>query len=179
MVLSFHEKPILNVNSSGGKPRASVVRGSASPGSRGGNKDSGFTADTGGSASGMDRRGPGDDAAKFESLDAQGERTGVEGSGTSKAAGASGSFNLQGASGIARPLRAVPFGVWAEPSSLGRPHSGDPPEASFRNNPEGSAGPVLDAPAGLSTETGWVFVPPRAERRGQAISSGIKKNCSP
>jgi len=179
MIFSFHEKPIVSVNASGGQPRASVVHGSASPGSRCGNEDSGFTADTRGSASGMDCRGPGDDASELESLDAQGERTGAEGPGTSKATGASGSFNSQGASAIGRPPGAVPFGVWAEPGSLGRPHISGPPEASFRDNPEGSPGPVLDAPARLPAETLWVFVPSRTKLGGQAISPALKKNSSP
>lgn len=179
MVSWVHEKPILNVNASGGQPRASVVHDSASPGSRCGNKDSGSLADTGGSASGMDRRGLGDDASESESLDAQGERTGVEGSRTSKATRASGSFNLEGGSGIGRSLGAVPVGVWAESSSVGWPHISGPPEASFWNKLEGSAGPVLDAPIGLSAETGRVFISSSAERRGQAISPSIKKNFSP
>jgi hypothetical protein len=178
MVVWIHEKFIFNVNASGGQPRAFSLLGSGSPGSRCWSEDSGFVADTGGSASGMDRRGSGDNASEYESLDAQSERAGAEGSGTDKATWASSSFNAQGASGLGGSLRAVTFRVWAESGSLGRPHISGSLKASFWDNVEGSTGPVLDAPVGVSAETGWVFVSSSAKQRGQAISPDLKKNFS-
>ena len=179
MLSWLYEKPILEVNASRGQPRASALHGPASPGSRCGNEDRSSLADTGGSASGMDRPGIGDDASEPESLDAQGERAGAQGPATGKAAGATSPLDTEGASTIGRPSGTVPLGVWAEPGSMGRTHLGGAPEAPLWNKLEGPAGPVLDAPAGLSAEAGWVFLSASQERRSSAISPGFKKNCDP
>lgn len=179
MVSWLYEKPILKVNASGGHPRSSALHGPASPGSGCGNEDRSFIADTGGSASGMDRQRIGDDAPEPESLDAQSERAGNESSRTSEATRAARAADAKGASAIGGSSGTVSLGVWAEPGSVGRTHLGDPPEASLWNNLEGPAGPVLDAPVGLSAEAGWVFLSASQERRSSAISPGLKKNCDP
>jgi hypothetical protein len=178
MISLIHEKPIINVNASGGQPRAFALHGSASPGSRCWDEDSGFAADTGGSASGMDLRGFGDNASEFESVDAQGKRAGAKDSGTDKAPGASRSLNGSGAAGIGSSLRAVTFRVWAESGSMGRPDISGPLKAPVWDSAESSTGSVVDAPVRLSAETGRVFVSSSAQRRGQAVSSDFKKNFS-
>jgi hypothetical protein len=138
MVTWFHEKPIVNVNASGGQPRAFALHGSASSGSRCRDEDSGFAADTGGAASGMDCRSFGDDAAEFESVDAQGKRAGAKDAGPDKAAGASRPLNAQSAAGIGSSLRAVTLRVWAESGSVGRPHRSSPPKAPVWDSAESS-----------------------------------------
>ena len=179
MVSCLHEKPILEVNASGGQPRVSALHGPASPGSRCGNEGRGSLTDSGGSASGMDRQRIGDDAPEPESLDAQSERAGNESSRTHEATRPARAANDQGASAIGGPSGTVSLGVWAEPGSVGRTHLGGPPEASLWNNLEGPAGPVLDAPVGLSAEAGWIFLSASQERRSSAISPSLKKNCDP
>jgi hypothetical protein len=178
MVTWLHEKTIVNVNASGGQPSAFALHGSASSGSRCRDEDSGFAADTGGAASGMDCRGFGDDAAEFESVDAQGKRAGAKDAGPDKAAGASRPLNAQSAAGIGSSLRAVTLRVWAESGSVGRPHRSSPPKAPVWDSAESSTGPGVDAPVRISAETGRVFVSSSAQRRGQAISPDFKKNFS-
>ena len=73
MILYFHEKPNLNINTSRSKPRAFARHGTANPGSPHRDKDCGSIADTGGSASGVDRRRARVDASEFKPLDASGE----------------------------------------------------------------------------------------------------------
>ena len=179
MLFGIHEKPIVNVNASGGQPRAIALHGSASSGSRCGDENSGFAADTGGAASGMDRRGSGDNASEFESVDAQGKRAGTKDSGTDKAPGTSGSSNCQGAAGIGSSLRAVTCRVWAASGSVGRPDISGPLKAPVWDSAESATGPIVDAPIGLSAETGRVFISSSAQFRGQAISPDFKKNFSP
>lgn len=179
MVSCLHEKPILEVNASGGQPRVSALHGPASPGSRCGNEGRSFIADTGGSASGMDRQRIGDDASEPESLDAQGERAGNESPRTREATRAARSDNAKGSSAIGGSPGTVSLGVWAEPGSVGRTHPGGAPEAPLWNHLEGPAGPVLDAPVGLPPEAGWVLLSASQERRSSAISPGLKKNCDP
>ena len=179
MLLGIHEKPIVNVNASGGQPRAIALHGSASSGSRCGDENSGFAADTGGAAAGMDRRGSGDNASEFESLDAQGKRAGAKESGTDKAPGASRTLNCQGAAGIGSSLRAATFSVWAESGPVGRPHISGPLKAPIWDSAESSTGPVVDAPVRVSAETSRVFISSSAQRGGQAISPDFKKNFSP
>ena len=78
MIPYFHEKPNFNVNASRSKQRAFTGHGTANPGSPYGDKDRGSIADTGGSASGVDRRRVRVDATELKSLDAPSERSRVK-----------------------------------------------------------------------------------------------------
>ena len=100
MISCFHEKPNLNVNASGSKQRAFAGHSTANPGSPHGDKDRGSIADTGGSASGVDRRRVGVDATELKPLDAPSERSRVRGLGTREAAWASAAFKSKGSAAI-------------------------------------------------------------------------------
>ena len=163
MILYFHEKPNLNVNASRSKQRAFTGHGTANPGSPHGDKDSGFIADTGGSASGVDRRRVRIDAPELKPLDAPSERSRVKGLGTRKAAWASAAVNPKSSAAIRGGFREASFGIRVAASSMGWSHLGSAFEASVWNNLESSPGSVLDASIGVSTEAGGVYVSSRQE----------------
>jgi hypothetical protein len=176
MIPCFHEKSDINVNASRSKQRAFTGHGTANPGSPHGDKDCSSIADTGGSASGVDRRRVRVDASELKPLDAPGERSRVKGLGTGKAAWASAAFNPKSSAAIGGGFREASFGIWVAASSMGRSHLSGASEASVWDNLEGASSSVLDAPIGVPTEAGGIYVSSREERRGQAISSGLKKN---
>ena len=176
MIQCFHEKPDFNVNASRSKQRAFTGHGTANPGSPHGNEDRGSIADTGGSASGVDCRRVRVDASELKPLDAPGERSRGKGLGTCEAAWASSAVKSERSTAIRGRSGEASFGIWVTASSMGWPHLGGSSEASVWNNLESSPGAVLDAPIGVSTEAGGIYVSPRKERRGQEISSGLKKD---
>jgi hypothetical protein len=163
MILYFHEKPNLNVNASGSKQRAFTGHGTANPGSPHGDKDRGSFADTGGSASGVDRRRVRVDASELKSLDAPSERPRVRGPGTREAAWASAAVNSKSSAAIRGGFRETSFGIRVTASSMGWSHLGDPSEASVWDNLESSPSSVLDASIGVSTEAGGIYVSSREE----------------
>ena len=143
MIPCLHEKSDIDVNASRSEQRAFTGHGTANPGSPHGNEDRGSIADTGGSASGLDRRRVRVDASEFESLDAPGERSRVKGFGAHKAAWASGADNPKSSAAIRRRFRAVSFGIRVTPSSMGWFHFGGPSEASVGDNLEGPSASLL------------------------------------
>ena len=161
MIPCFHEKPNLNVNASRSKPRAFTGHGTANPGSPHGNKDSGSIADRGGSASGLDRRCVRVDATEFKPLDAPGERSRVKGLGTREAAWASTAVKPKRSAAIRGRFGEVSFGIGVTAGAMGWSHFGSPFEASVWNNLESSPSSVLDAPIGVSTEAGGIYVSSR------------------
>ena len=163
MIPCFHEKPDLNVNASGSKQRAFSGHGTANPGSPHGDKDRGSIADTGGSASGVDRRRVRVDATELKPLDAPSERSRVKGLGTREAAWASAAVNFKSSAAIRGGFREASFGIRVTASSMGWSHLGGPFEASVWNNFESSPGSVLDASIGVSTEAGGLYVSSRQE----------------
>jgi hypothetical protein len=163
MIPCSHEKPNLNVNASRSKQRAFTGHGTANPGSPHGDKDRGSIADTGGSASGVDRRRVRVDATELKPLDAPSERSGVKGLGTRKAAWASAAVNFKSSAAIRGGFREASFGIWVTTSSMGWSHLGGPSEASVWDNLESSPGSVLDASIGVSTEAGGIYVSSRQE----------------
>jgi len=163
MIPCFHEKPHFNVNASGSKQRASTGHGTANPGSPHGNKDRGSIADTGGSASGVDRRRVRVDATELKPLDAPGERSRVKGLDTREAAWASTAVKPKSSAAIRGGFREASFGIWVTASSMGWSHFGGPSEASVWNNLESSPSSVLDAPIGVLTEAGGIYVSSRQE----------------
>jgi hypothetical protein len=158
MITCFYEKPNLNVNASGSKQRAFTGHGTANPGSPHGDKDRGSIADTGGSASGVDRRRVRDDATELKPLDAPGERSRVKGFGTGEAAWASAAVNFKSSTAIRGGFREVSFGIRVTAPSMGWSHFGGPSEASVWDNLESSPGSVLDASIRVSTEAGGIYV---------------------
>ena len=176
MIPCFHEKPDFNVNASRSKQRAFTGHGTANPGSSHGSKDRGSIAGTGGSASGLDRRRVRVDATELKPLDAPGERSRVKGLGTHEATWASTAVKPRRSAAIRGGSREAPFGIRVTASSMGWSHLGGSFETSVWNNLESSPGAVLDAPIGVSTEAGGIYVSSRKEGRGQAISSSLKKN---
>ena len=163
MIQCFHEKPDFNVNASRSKQRAFTGDGTANPGSPHGDKDRGSIADTGGSASGMDRRRVRVDASELKPLDAPAERSRVKGLGTREAAWASTAVKPKSSAAIRGRFREASFGIWVTASSMGWSHLGGPSEASVWNNLESSPSSVLDAPIGVSTEAGGIYVSSREE----------------
>ena len=163
MIPCFHEKPDLNVNASGSKQRAFSGHGTANPGSPHGDKDRGSIADTGGSASGLDRRRVRVDATELKPLDAPSERSRVKGLGTREAAWASAAVDPKSSAAIRGGFREASFGIGVTASSMGWSHLGGSSEASVWNNLESSPGSVLDAPIGVSTEAGGIYVSSRQE----------------
>jgi hypothetical protein len=163
MIRCFHEKSDIDVNASRSKQRAFTGHGPANPGSPHGNKDRGSIADTGGSASGLDRRRVRVDATELKPLDAPGERSRVKGLGTREAAWASTAVKPKSSAAIRGRFREASFGIWVTASSMGWSHLGGPSEASVWDNLESSSSSVLDAPIGVSTEAGGIYVSSRQE----------------
>jgi hypothetical protein len=163
MIPYFHEKPDFNVNASRSEPRAFTGHGTANPGSPHGDKDRGSIADTGGSASGLDRRRVRVDATELKPLDAPGERSRVRGLGAREAAGASAALKLESSAAIRGRSREASFGIRVTSSSMGWSHLGGSSEASVWNNLESSPSSVMDAPIGVSTEAGRIYVSSRKE----------------
>jgi len=161
MIFCFHEKPNLNVNASRSEQRAFTGNGTANSESPHGNKDRGSIADTGGSASGVDRRRVRVDATELKPLDARSERSRVKGLGTCEAAWASGAVNPESSAAIRGRFREASFGIWVTASSMGWSHLGGPSEASVWDKLKGSPSSVLDASIGVSTETGGIYVSSR------------------
>jgi hypothetical protein len=163
MIPSFHEKPNFNGNASGSKQREFNSHGTANPGSPHGDKDCGSIADTGGSASGVDRRRVRVDAAELIPLDTPSERSTIKGLGTHEAAWASAAVNLKSSAAIRGGFRETSFRIRVTASSMGWSHLGGSFETSVWNNFESSPGSVLDAPIGVSTEAGGIYVSSRQE----------------
>lgn len=163
MIPCFHEKSDIDVNASRNKQRTFTVHGTANLGSPHGDKDRGSIADTGGSASGMDRRRVRVDASELKPLDAPSERSGVKGLGTHEAAWASAAFNPKSSAIIRGRFREASFGIWVTASSMGWSHFGGPFEASVWDNLESPPSSVLDAPVGVSAEAGGIYVSSRQE----------------
>ena len=163
MIPCFHEKSNLNVKASRSKQRAFTGHGTANPGSPHGDKDRGSFADTGGSASGVDRRRVRVDAPELKPLDAPSERSGIKGPGTREAAWASAAVNPKSSAAIGERFREASFGIWVTASPVGWPHFGGSSEASVWDNLEGPPGSVLDAPIGVSTEAGGIYLSSRKE----------------
>ena len=163
MIPCFHEKPHLNVNASRSEQRAFTGHGTANPGSPHGDKDPGSIADTGGSATGMDRRRGRVDASELKPLDAPSERSRVKSLGTGKAAWTSPAVNIKSSAAIRGGFREAPFGVWVSASSMEWSHLGGPSEASVWNNLESLPGSVMDASIGVSTEEGGIYVSSKGE----------------
>ena len=161
MISCFHEKPNLNVNASGSKQRAFTGHGTSNPGSPHGNEDRGSIADTGGSASGVDRRRIRVDATELKPLDAPSERSRVKGFGTREAAWASAAVDLKSSAAIRGGFREASFGIRVTASPMGWSHLGGSSEASVWDNLESSSGSVLDAPIGVSTEASGIYVSSR------------------
>lgn len=176
MIPCFREKSDVNVNASRSKQRASTGHGTANPGSPYGDKDRGSIADTGGSASGVDRRRVRIDASELKPLDAPSERSRVKGLGTREAAWTSAAVNPKSSAATRGSFREASFGIWVTASSMGWSHFGGSSEASVWDNLESSPSSVLDASIGVSTEAGGIYVSSREEGGGQAISLGLKKN---
>jgi len=163
MIPCFHEKPDFNVNASRSKQRASTGHGTTNPGSPHGSKDRGSIADTGGSASGVDRRRVRVDATELKPLDAPGERSRVKSFGTQEAAWASTAVKPKSPAALRGGFREVSFGIWVTASSMGWSHLGGPSEASVWDNLESSSSSVLDASIGVSTEASGIYVSSREE----------------
>ena len=163
MIPCFHEKSDIDVNASRSEQRAFTGHGTANPGSPHGNKDRGSIADTGGSASGMDRRRVRVDASELKPLDAPSERSRVKGLGTREAAWASGPDKPKSSTAIGGRFREASFGIWITASSMGWSHLSGPSEASVWDNLESSPSSVLDAPIGVSTEAGGIYVSSKQE----------------
>jgi hypothetical protein len=161
MILCFHEKPNFNFDASRSKQRAFAGHGTSSPGSPHGNKDRGSIADTGGSASGVDRRRVRVDATELNPLDAPSERLRVKGLGTREAAWASAAVEFKSSAAIRGGFREASFGLWVTASSMGWSHLGGPSEASVWDNLESSPGSVLDASIGVSTEARGIYLSSR------------------
>ena len=64
---------------------------------------------------------------------------------------------------LEKDLEKVSFGIWVTPSWVGWSHLGGPSEASVWDNLEGPSGSVLDAPIGVSTEAGGIYLSSRKE----------------
>ena len=163
MIPCFHEKSDIDVNASRSEQRAFTVHGTANPGSPHGGKDRGSIADTGGSASGMDRRRVRVDASELKPLDAPGERSRVKGLGAREATWASGPDKPKSSAAIGEGFGEGSFGIWVTASSMGWSHLGGPSEASVWDNLESSSSSVLDAPIGVLTEAGGIYVSSRQE----------------
>jgi hypothetical protein len=163
MIFCFHEKPNLNVNASRSKQRAFTGHGTANPGGPHGDKDCGSIADTGGSASGVDRRRVRVDATELKPLDAPSERSRVKGFGTDETAWTSAAVNFKSSAAIRGGFREASFGIRVTAPSMGWSDLGGPSEASVWDNLESSPGSVLDASIGVSTEAGGIYVSSREE----------------
>jgi hypothetical protein len=163
MIPCFHEKPNLNVNACRSKPRAFTGHGTANPGSPHGDKERGSIADTGGSASGVDRRRIRVDASELKSLDAPSERSRVKGLGTREAAEAPAAVNPKSSAAIRGRFREASSGIRVTASSMGWSTFGGSSEASVWYNFESSPSSVLNASIGVSTEAGGIYVSSREE----------------
>ena len=163
MIPCFQEKSNLNVNASRSKQRAFAGLGTVNPGSPHGNKDRGSIADTGGSASGMDRRRIRVDATELKPLDAPSERSRLRGLGIRETTWATAAVNPKSSAAIRGRFGEASFGIWVTAGSMGWSHFGGPFEASVWDNLESSPSSVLDASIGISTEAGGIYVSSREE----------------
>jgi hypothetical protein len=111
----------------------------------------------------MDRRRVRLDASELKPLDAPGERSRVKGFDTREAAWASAAVNPKSSAAIRGRFREASFGIRVTTSSMGWSHFGGPSEASVWDNLESSSSSVLDAPIGVSTEAGGIYVSSREE----------------
>jgi hypothetical protein len=175
MIRCLHEKPNPNVNASRSKQRAFTGHGATNPGSPHGDKDRGFVVGIGGSTSGVDRRRVRINASELKPLDAWSERSRIKGLGTGETAWTSTAVNPKSSAAIRGRFREASLGIWVTAPSMGWPHFGCSSEVSVWDNLESSPSTVLDASIGVSTEAGGIYISSRQERRGQAISSDLKK----
>jgi hypothetical protein len=111
----------------------------------------------------VDRRRVRVDATELKPLDAPSERSRVKGLGTREAAWASAAINPKSSAAIRGGFREASFGIWVTASSMGWSHLSGPSEASVWDNLESSSSSVLDAPIGVSTEAGGIYVSSRQE----------------
>jgi len=176
MVSYFHEKPHIDGAASGSKPGTPPGLCSTSPGSLCRYENSGSAADTGGSASGMDNRDIGSDAAKLECLDAQGKPGRIESVAVKAKAGTARPADAQRTPAAGTRPGEGAAGFRVAPVRLGWANAGGSPETDLRNNSEGSPGSVFNASSGLSAETRRLFICPGTRERCQEVPRGIKKN---
>jgi hypothetical protein len=146
------------------------------PGSVDGIKDCSPAFNRRRTAAGLDSQGLGSDAHELESLDKDRECRGVESfeeqAQTREAVSADAPDRARGGTA----LRAIASGIWPEPGPLGWPHLGRALKTSVRVETEGAAGPNVDASAGISLETGQLFVSAGPGGRSEAVSPRVKKN---
>ena len=93
----------------------------------------------------------------------RGKRSRVKGVGTDKAAWTAGEINPKDSAAIRERFGEGSFGIWVTPSWVGWSHLGGPSEASVWDNLKGPSGSVLDAPIGVSTEAGGIYLSSRKE----------------
>ena len=78
--------------------------------------------------------------------------------------------------GSRTPSGGISPAIWVEPGPLGRSDPGCTSKASVRDKVEGPAGPKLDAPVGVSSEKGKLYVSSGQRGGSQEVPSRVKKN---
>jgi hypothetical protein len=124
----------------------------------------------------MDSSSSGLDPDEPESLDPSRKLGRNKGSEEKNDSGPTVALNTSDCPGSGAAFGTVAPRFWSEPGSMGRPHAGGAPKATLRAEDEGAAGPEMDASIGISAKTSQLFLSSSSDRRGEAISPGVKKN---
>jgi len=169
MLILAHAKPHTGIDPSCGQERASFSFSRRNPWRLDWDKDSRFTPSPRGSAPRMDNRGLGPDAHESRAVDSCSERRGNRGFKTQAEARQARPIGAKDARSARGPLGEVASGVWAESSSVGRPHGGDPFKATVRDNFKSKAGSELDASPGIPSEAGQLFLLASESQRGPEV----------
>ena len=164
-----------SIGHAGAAPRP----GQSHPGRLDRAEDRGALPDTGGSAAGVDRRGPGADAHEPDPVDARGERRRGAGLSTCAPPRPAAPPDAAGAGHPGTPAGAAPPGGWPAPGPVGWPDAGGPPETAVWHPAAGAPGSDVAAPVGLPPETGQLYVPPSPRRGRPPVPADPKKNSRP
>jgi len=176
MICFRHEESNVNFEAFRSKPRAPFVLCPKNPGGLYWVKDSGFVADIGGSASGVDNRGIGADASEFESMDAQSKPRRGGSLKNKTQAWTPSSIGSEDCLRIGGSVKKVSPRFWDKSNSVGWPDPGGSPESTLWHKDKSASGSVLASSIGLPFKKGELHLFAGSARRSQRVSEGIKKN---
>src|SRR5574341_2080348 len=143
--------------------------GRASTGGLGRVEDRRFVAGPGGSAAELDCRSARIDAHEPEPLDSPSKCSRRRGSKTSAPSRKAFPADPCPRPSLGEGSGEVAAAVGVKPGAVGRPHARNLLEAALRDKLEGPPSAVLDAPTGLSLETGGLQLSPGPRRAGPAV----------
>ena len=176
MVLWAHEERGIESDPSLRHPGPVARAGRASAGGLGRSEDRRFVAGLGGSATGLDCRSARFDSHEPEPLDSPGKCPRCRGSKAFAPSRTTFPADPRGVPSFTEGFGEGAAGTGIEPSAMGWSHLGNLLEKALRDKLEGPPSAVLDAPVGLSLETGGLQLPPGPRRGGPTVPADAKKN---